>query len=70
MYQSKPILASLFHPYVCVANLTFRACRIHHNITGAVGAYRDMSGSQQRWGTSFLEMGLVSPGSRRAPYNL
>lgn len=45
MYQSKPILASLFHPYLCMEHLTFRASRIHHNITGA---YRVMNGSQQR----------------------
>ena len=46
MYQGKPILASLFHPYLCMADLTFRAFRIYYNITGA---YRVMSGSQQRW---------------------
>ena len=39
MYQGKPILASLFHPYLCMADLTFRAFRIHHNIFCSLSRY-------------------------------
>ena len=67
MYRSKPTFASLFHPYLCMANLTFRATRIDYDIAGA---YRAMSAANSAGWISFLEMDIVSPGSRRAPSNL